>query len=243
MGVKGLKTLLKTQCPESFFRIPREALQNKIIGIDAHNVILNATSSKRLQGKRKNTTHLYGLYDKVKSYQKTGMIPIFVFDGDSPFIKKRKKTIHVTDYWRHSVTRECKLLLNALGVRYIQAPEEADSQLAWMQRNKHIDFIISDDFDILVFGGDKLLPDFRARDRFHYYVDYNTIQKNLGLTHNDIKKIAVLLGNDYCSRAKNTNIHDVVEQARSRPLCAFTDKQLIAMKHYVLSSRDIVFVT
>ena len=42
--------------------------------------------------------------------------------------------------------------LKAEGVSYVVAPYEADAQLAFLEQNGHVDGIITEDSDLLVFG-------------------------------------------------------------------------------------------
>lgn len=43
------------------------------------------------------------------------------------------------------------------GVRYIVAPYEADAQLGFLARNGHVDAVITEDSDVLLFGCTRVL--------------------------------------------------------------------------------------
>ena len=46
---------------------------------------------------------------------------------------------------------DCRLLLDC-GIPYINAPQEADSQCAWLAKNGLVDAVLTEDMDILTFG-------------------------------------------------------------------------------------------
>lgn len=59
----------------------------------------------------------------------------------------------VTPYMAREVIRECR----KLNVEYMVAPYEADAQLAWMMKSGHIDAVITEDSDLLVYGASRVL--------------------------------------------------------------------------------------
>jgi exonuclease-1 len=46
--------------------------------------------------------------------------------------------------------------LSSIGVKYLIAPYEADSQLAYMSRCGEIDYVISEDSDMLLYGCERV---------------------------------------------------------------------------------------
>ena len=92
---------------------------------------------------------------------------------------------------------EAKELLRLFGIPFVQSPSEADAQCAILQNLGLVDGIVSDDSDILVFGGDTV---FRyAFSQYHELELYNMedIQTELGLNHHSLVFLAMLLGGDY----------------------------------------------
>lgn len=53
-------------------------------------------------------------------------------------------------------------LLIALGIEVIVAPYEADAQLSYLVKTKQVDFAISEDSDVLVFGCTKMCAKFKT---------------------------------------------------------------------------------
>lgn len=92
---------------------------------------------------------------------------------------------------------EAKELLKLFGIPFVQSPSEADSQCAALQMLGLVDGIVSDDSDILVFGGDVV---FRHAFSSKYDLElYNMedIRTELGLDHYGLVFLALLLGGDY----------------------------------------------
>ena len=48
-------------------------------------------------------------------------------------------------------------VLKSMGVEYIVAPYEADAQLSYMFKTRRVDFVITEDSDLLAFGVSKVL--------------------------------------------------------------------------------------
>lgn len=180
----------------------------------------------------RNINHLYYIIYYVYLCMINKIIPIFVFDGVSPKLKKKlmkrrkqhqskvtEKFGYVNDEtnrWLIDV-KECKKLLDALGLPYIQAPCEADSLCAKLIRTfpDKIYGIISDDTDCLVFGGSVLLSGFTKKTclidmysltNLYDYID--TLIKKIcdekkialyhKITHEEFIIICIILGTEYC---------------------------------------------
>jgi flap endonuclease-1 len=105
------------------------------------------------------TSHILGLFNKSIELLNYGIIPVYVFDGKPPIIKNktietrkqvRKKALEKLEnatseedkikYLKRSssITKEqweqCKELLDMMGIPFINAPEEADSQCAYLEK-------------------------------------------------------------------------------------------------------------
>jgi flap endonuclease-1 len=193
------------------------------------------------------SSHLFAIFNLAIFLLKHNITPVFVFDGDVPDIKKNtinerkkrkmravddldkdlsdqneyiknfKKSFHLEELHYY----ECQLLLKYMGITYIVAPEEADSQCAVLSRLKNYDIggIISDDSDILVFGGIKLLKNFNIKNKTYSEYNINDIltlmidkannirsifnmEKINEISQADFIKYCILLGGDYIESIK-----------------------------------------
>lgn len=92
---------------------------------------------------------------------------------------------------------EAKELLRLFGIPFVQSPSEADAQCAALQMLGLVDGVVSDDSDILVFGGDVVFRHaFSSQHDLELY-NIEDIQSELGLDHDGLIFLALLLGGDY----------------------------------------------
>ncbi len=201
------------------------------------------------------SSHLIALFNLAAFLLKNKITPIFVFDGKTPDIKKhtiqerKKRKIKAINelsdenndnnyiknfkksfYLEEIHFQECQLLLNCLGINYIIAPEEADSQCATLSHydKNLIAGIISEDTDILAFGGTKLLKNFNIKNKSfdEYTLDNilelivykaNIIRKNNNMenikliSQKDFITYCILLGNDYIDSLKHYKFDKIFE--------------------------------
>ena len=189
--------------------------------------------------------HLYALVKYTRTLLEKGIFPFYVFDGKisrnkiSTAERKQNKIIShakcesITDktspeFIKHfkrgysfsrSDIEECKQLLEFMGIPYIHAPGEADSQCAAIAHKfSHlISGVVTDDSDILIYGCPKTYKDFNPRtstmteynylsviDIFHKKI--NEILRNIGkplikydhtFLKNTLRQFCILMGSDY----------------------------------------------
>ena len=199
-------------------------------------------------------THIYGLYLRINSILRMNIKPVFVFDGKPPCIKmatirerrikkqnaherflnhnfstlaERKKLVQNSFRINGEMIEDCKSLLNLMNIPYIQSVEEADSQLAWLSKEKFIEYIISNDFDIAVFGGNNLLPYFKSKNNNFMVVDIEKVKSKLNLTQEDLVKISIVLGNDYTKSIYTGDMKDLIKNMENLDLDNANNKKII----------------
>ena len=75
--------------------------------------------------------------------------PLFVFDGpNKPPFKRNAKTSTAS----RASTREARRLLDLFAFPHWTAPGEAEAECAVLQRNRLVDYVLSEDVDTLAFG-------------------------------------------------------------------------------------------
>ena len=229
MGIKNFMKIIQKYSPDAITYNKINQYQNKILAIDANLMIYKMIFAIRKNGyDLKNgdiiVTHLHSTLQKIKGFIKYNILPVFVFDGMAPQIKKatlqkRKEfQIYMEQKYYKAVTQDEKKkyyfmkskitlqeildvmeLIKLFGYPIIEAPEEADSQLADLIKNKKVDYIVTDDLDILVFGGHKVLKNFTVSDMKKIQeIDLNIFKKETKLNQKQIVDLAILLGCDYC---------------------------------------------
>lgn len=171
-------------------------------------------------------THIHTLLLKLLAFRKYNITPIFVFDGKSPNIKsitmaKRKlhtkqmiaKYTEITDDMNTSEKNkyflrkteltsgqinECRKLIELFGCQIINSKGEADIVCALLTRQNKADYIVTDDMDVLLFGGDKILKNFTTNDKKTFQqIDRSPMLDALGITQKQLVELGILLGTDY----------------------------------------------
>ena len=140
--------------------------KGKKIAIDISILLYQSVIAMRQSGydiKNRNNmviSHIIGLLNKTLLLLEYGLIPVYVFDGKPPTLKKntlnarRDNKIKALEMYNNAhneqdriryfkrcvtITREqmddCRELLDLMGIPYINAIEEADSELAYLCKN------------------------------------------------------------------------------------------------------------
>ena len=167
-------------------------LSGRSVAIDAFNTLYQFLSSIRqpdgtpLKDRDgRVTSHLSGLFYRTASLLETGLMPVYVFDGVPPELKRKtieariavrreaeaewKKAAAEGDMKRalsmasrssrldHDMVGESKALLDALGVPWVVAPGEGEAQMSRMVSDGRVWAGASQDYDALLFGTTNLV--------------------------------------------------------------------------------------
>ncbi len=233
MGVKNFMKIITKYSPQSIKITNITDYKNKVLGIDAHLLLYKMINAIRQNGYDiKNgdiiVTHLHTLLLKLMAFVKYNITPVFVFDGLAPQIKnetlyKRKLVYKLaqknydeakTDeqknkyYMRYHISDkeidECKQLITLFNYTIIDSVEEADSQLVELLNSGKIDYIVTDDMDILPFGGKNILKNFSvSTNKKIQEINFDKFKKDAKLTQQMVIDMSILIGCDYCLSAYN----------------------------------------
>jgi len=171
----------------------------------------------------KSTSHIHAILLKTLYYLKLDIIPIHVIDGKPPELKMKilndrskikKDAINqlLTTDFENNNEQKIKLLkksvsisksemkeiieiIKLLGVPCIEAPEEADSQCAYLSINKLVDYVASEDMDLLTFGTKNIIKNFLKPNMMVITVDDILLESDI--TMNQFIDLCILLGCDY----------------------------------------------
>jgi len=156
----------------------------------------------------KIVNHIYTINYFTTSLLRMNILPLFVFDGKpndlkfNTILNRKKKKLSAeiklndtdiqsnkNDYTKwfkksYKITKEnideCKQLLDCMGLNYIQAPQEADSQCALIAKKyrKFISGVITDDSDILLYGCPYIFKNFNLKTNTTDVISYDKIINN-----------------------------------------------------------------
>ncbi|RCI04131.1 Elongation of fatty acids protein 2 [Rhizopus stolonifer] len=174
------------------------------------------------------TSHLMGMFYRTVRMVDNGIKPVYVFDGKPPTLKsgelaKRKARKEeaekkmteanevgtaedVARYTKRTVkvTREhndeCKRLLKAMGIPYVEAPCEAEAQCAELAKGGKVFAAASEDMDTMTFRTPVLLRHLtysEARKMAIEEVRLDKALEGMGIDQNQFIDLCILLGCDY----------------------------------------------
>ena len=180
------------------------------------------------------TSHILGLFNKTLAFLEKGIIPVYVFDGKPPQLKQkildarkqiRKKALEkLSDaqtesdkikYLKRSVciSREqmdqCRELLNMMGIPFIDAPEEADSELAYLCKSNMVYAVLTEDMDILTFGSPRIIRNLSSSKKIPLEIELDKILNNLNINHEQFIELCILFGCDYCQGIADAKPNDI----------------------------------
>jgi flap endonuclease-1 len=233
MGIKNLTAFLKQYAPKSIKEIKITELSNKIIAIDIsiliyqHIIAIKGNGMNLTNKEGVLTSHIQGIISKILFLTKNKVKPIFIFDGKPSKLKEKtlklrseakckaqEKMEEADEETQIKLSKQCvnigqaeidyaKQVIKLLGLPYIEAPEEADPQCAYLIRNKLVNGVFTEDMDLLTFGSIKVYRNLSA-DKKKPILEYNLKQilKDLEINYSQFVDLCILLGCDYVDTIK-----------------------------------------
>lgn len=200
--------------------------------------IIRGISGELLRdNKGRVTSHLSGIFYRNMNLLETGISLIYVFDGIPPKLKsaeiERRREVKVlagqmykeaveredyesarkfasaTAYLDNEMVEESKVLLDLMGVQWLQAPSEGEATAAHLTTTGVADFAASQDYDSLLFGATRLvrnvtisgkrkLPNRSTRvDVIPETVSLSDVLTSNQITREQLIDIGILLGTDF----------------------------------------------
>ncbi len=173
-------------------KISLSDLSGKKIAIDAFNTLYQFLSIIRqpdgtplMDRKGRVTSHLSGLFYRNLNLLEEGILPVYVFDGESPKLKSgevarrieireaayeewqtakkegriedARKAAQASSRLTNAMVEESKHLLSAMGIPHIQAPSEGEALAAQMARDGTVWASASQDNDSLLYNCPRMI--------------------------------------------------------------------------------------
>ena len=181
------------------------------------------------------TSHLSGIFFRNLNFIEKGIRPVYVFDGSPPEFKsvtisqRRKVRAEAGEKWsealrkgdiaeayKHArsssridtnVLETSKNLLDLMGIPSVQAPSEGEAQAACMVKQGGAAYVVSQDYDTLLFGGPVLVRNLTVSGRRKVHgrmmamnpekILLTDILQGLSLTREQLVEIGILVGTDF----------------------------------------------
>ncbi|WVZ55906.1 hypothetical protein U9M48_006507 [Paspalum notatum var. saurae] len=112
---------------------------------------------------------------------------------------------------------ECQELLQMFGLPYIIAPTEAEAQCAYMEINNLVDGVVTDDSDVFLFGARNVYKNIFDDRKYVETYFMKDIESELGLTRQQLIRMALLLGSDYTEGISGIGIVNAIEVVHAFP--------------------------
>jgi len=185
------------------------------------------------------TSHLSGVLYRTSSIMAKGVRMVFVFDGPPHPLKRdtlearRKIRKKAKEDWKAALAEgdiegarmkgqqtsvldkamvaETKVLLDAMGVPWVDSPGDGEAQASYMSSRRDVWAVASQDYDCLLYGssllvrnatlsGRRKLPGRGRREYVQVVPERIDLQENLraiGLTREQLVDAAILVGTDF----------------------------------------------
>jgi len=189
-----------------------------------------------MDSKSRITSHLMGIWTRFSNLMIKGVKLVVVFEGKAPSLKiaeieereHRKRLAEerfiaaqeredIDDMYKYGkrvsrltfdMVNESKELIKAMGLPVIQAPSEADAQMAFMNERNDVWACASSDYDCLLHGTPRLITNLTLSQRRKLpsggYIKINPemielkdVLNNLSVTQDQLIAIGILVGTDY----------------------------------------------
>jgi len=195
------------------------------------------------------TSHLSGLFYRTINFLEHNIRPIFVFDGipselkldtieerrkikeeykekmikakEAEDFREAKMYAQLTSKLDKNMIEESKKLVNYFGIPIIDASSEGEAQSAYLVQLGDAWACASQDYDTLLFGGERLIRNFavsrtvKVRDTSKTLdIEYISLEKfleNLKITREQLVEMGILIGTDFFPGVKGIGQHTALD--------------------------------
>ena len=105
-----------------------------------------------------------------------------------------------------------------MGIPYIDAPQEADSQLSYLCKENLVYAVLTEDMDILTFGSPRIIRNLTSSKKIPLEIALNDVLEKFNITYEQFIELCILFGCDYCPNltdVKHNDIHSVYIKHKS----------------------------
>ncbi|HOJ96571.1 MAG TPA: flap endonuclease-1 [Methanospirillum sp.] len=181
------------------------------------------------------TSHLSGIFFRTANFLEQGICPVYVFDGRPPEMKsstirerrdvrdeskekwdQAKKEGDLASAFRYAMSSSvvdayiissARTLIQFMGLPVVDAPSEGEAQAAYMVLKGDADYVVSQDYDTLLFGTPVLVRNLTisGKRRIHgrqvmvqpERIVLSDVLSSLAISREQLIEIAILTGTDF----------------------------------------------
>jgi len=235
MGVNLRELLIKHKIELEDMNGKKLAVDTYNILFQFLSIIRQPDGALLMDSKGNVTSHLSGLFYRTINLLEAGIKPVFVFDGQAPEEKVRtqatresvreearteyakalaagqleeaRKFAQQTSRLTKEMVHECKELLTAMGLPWVQAFAEGEAQAAYMCTKGDVWAVASQDYDSLLFAAPRLIRNLtitgkrkvnaKTIDVDIEIIDLAECLNFLGVDIRQLVELGLLAGTDY----------------------------------------------
>ncbi|KAM0671736.1 putative exonuclease [Ordospora colligata] len=231
MGISGLLPIVLPKLVRKHI----SSYRSYRVGIDGHGWMYQVLPcvAEKLFFKIPTKQHISLFESKIRHLEKQGITPVVVLDGDSLLSKeatnmrrklkkdrcrkeaeawlmqnnpiKAKACMRQCIYVTNEILLDITRMLERINVEYIISPYESDAELCYLQKIGYIDYIMTEDSDLIAYGSENVLYKFDGA----FVYEFNRIcleqAKDRHFKEN-ILDIAILSGCDYLSSVHGVGV-------------------------------------
>ena len=206
------------------------------------SIIRQPDGTPLMDQKGRVTSHLSGILFRAVNFMEKGIRPVWVFDGTPPEFKqetidqRRSAREQARERWQEALERgeveeaakharassridqevitTSKNLISFLGMPAVDAPSEGEAQAAAMVSRGDARYVVSQDYDTLLFGAPILVRNLTVSGRRKLHgrsiavnperINLADVLSGLRISREDLIRIAILVGTDF-----NTGVRGV----------------------------------
>lgn len=91
----------------------------------------------------------------------------------------------------------CKEMLDCMGIPWLQAPMEAETTCADLCKQGKVDFVLSEDTDVLCYGAPIFITRVNIKENTGVGICYEDVVQGLQITHDQFLDLCIMCGCDY----------------------------------------------
>lgn len=198
------------------------------------------------------TSHLSGLFYRTINFLEHNIKPIYVFDGtpselkmdtieerrkikeeykekmirakEDEDLREAKKFAQLTSKLDENMIVESKKLIEYFGIPVVEASSEGEAQSAYLVEKGDAWACASQDYDTLLFGGERLIRNFavsrtvKVRDTTKTldieYISFEKFMESLQITREQLVEMGILIGTDFYPGIKGIGQHTALDLIR-----------------------------
>jgi len=216
------------------------------------SIIRQPDGTPLMDSRGRVTSHLSGILFRTANFIEKGIRPIFVFDGKPPDFKeetieqRRAVRKEAGERWRQAleqgdveeayrqarsssriddeVIKTSKALLKLMGLPFVDAPSEGEAQAAYMVREGEAQYVVSQDYDTLLFGAPVLVRNLAVSGKRRMRGRTVTVSperlllpdilNGLSISRQDLIRLAILVGTDFNPGARGIGAKTALKVVR-----------------------------